>query len=203
VLCGQRFEAETDCATIGRIAEALISRINTSARHVVPDFQGINRDKIIEDRQDSGQTIVQVHMADELALASGIAAVKLSTDGTILENSEDQIRAQQAKEVGRLVALQEAHPDLGAAIKYLQDEPDMYGLYKAYEAIRALAGRETPGSPVSLGWTSKAELNRFTGSAQLDRHHRYSGPEKPMSLREAYAFVRDLLAKLITHLDRV
>ena len=66
----------------------------------------------------------------------------------------------------------------------------------------AVSGSKNWDALIQLGWTSKNELRRFKWSAQPKRHHRHSGPPKPMTENEAERYVRSLLDKLIAHLSR-
>ncbi len=208
VLCSLRFEAVDDYETVDRIGEALIPHINRSARHQASDFQGVSRGKIVDQRQDRDHVIVPVGLAVVAEAVASLSWVKLAPNGTVIETSEDRAREEedrareeQASGFPRLVTLQEAHPDLADALRYLEEEPGMYGFYKMGEAILGAIGRPKKWNAlVELGWTSDDELRRFTRSTHMKRHHRPAGPQKPMTVREAQAYVRDLLDKLIAHL---
>ncbi len=70
------------------------------------------------------------------------------------------------------------------------------------EAILRALGRPKKWAIIAkLGWASDDEVRRFKDSTQVRRHHAVPGPDKPMTDSEARAFVRDLLDKLIKHLD--
>lgn len=209
VLCGPRFEAVDDNEIVGGIAQALILHINRSASYHASDFQGVGRGNIVEQRQDRDHVIVRVGLAVEADTAVSLSWVKLGPNGTVIETSEDRAREEQdrarqeqASGFPRLVTLQEPHPDLADALRYLKEEPTMYGFYKMGEAILRAIGRPKKWNAlVKLGWTSDDELRRFTRSTHVKRHHRHAGPQKPMTVREADAYARELLDKLIAHLD--
>jgi hypothetical protein len=78
-------------------------------------------------------------------------------------------------------------------------------MYKAFEIIRdAVPGRGRDGL-IATGWTTKADLSAFTGSADHHRvagihearHARMSGdlPKRTMSREEAQVYIRDLARK--------
>jgi len=118
-------------------------------------------------------------------------AVKPATDA-------HKVAAEGASDV---LELMRRHPDLAAAMLYLDKEPNQMGYYKVGEAIlRALdkpKNRETFGK---LGWASDDEVWRFTESTQTKRHHGLAGPDKPMNDDEVRSLVSGLLNKLIAHL---
>lgn len=202
VLCSLRFETVDDYEIVGRTAEALIQHINRSARHQASDFQGVSRGMIVEQRQDRDHMIVPVGLAVETDTAASISWVKLAPNGTVIETSEDRAKEEQASGFHRLVLLQEVHSDLADALRYLEEEPGMYGFYKMGEAILRAIGRPKKWNAlVELGWTSDDELRHFTQSTHVKRHHRHAGPQKPMTVRDADTYSRGLLDKLIAHLD--
>jgi hypothetical protein len=200
ILCGPRFDTQGGYESVGRIAERLISHINRTARwYLASDFQGASCAKIVD--QSCGHTIVFLDSAVEIEVGGSALVTTTAPNGTV-ETSEDRAGRERVRNSPRLVALQEKHPDLGEALRYLDEEPSMYGFYKVGEAILCAIGKPKEWKAlVKLGWTSDDELCRFTRSTHTKRHHRVAGPRKRMSLREAEAYVRGLLAKLMTHLD--
>jgi len=202
VLCGRRFEPEGSYEAVGQIADELLAHINRSARHQLSHFQGVSRSNIVEQRQDRDHVIVRVGLAVEMNTAMSVSWVKRAPDGTVIDTSEDRGRREQASSYHLLVRLQEAHPDLADALRYLDEEPSMYGFYKTGEAIlRAIGRPKNWDALVKLGWTSDDELWRFTKSTHTKRHHRSHGPQKPMTTHEAELYIRSLLDKLIAHLN--
>lgn len=201
VLCGRRFEPEGSYEAVGQIADELLAHINRSARYQLSHFQDVGRSKIIEQRQERDHVIVPIGLAVETNTAASIGWVKHAPDGTVIDTSEDRDRREQASSYHLLLRLQEAHPDLADALRYLEEEPSMYGFYKTGEAnLRAIGRPKKWDTLVKLGWSSDDELWRFTKSTHTKRHHRSHGPQKPMTAHEAELYIRNLLDKLIAHL---
>lgn len=205
VLCGSRFEGADSSESVVQIADELIYHIIRSAKHLASDFQGVSRGAIVEQFQDEEKVHYHIHARDGLYVLMGADAylVKRAPDGTIIETSEDLANKQRASGFPRLVRLQEANSHVADALLYLEQEPNMYGFYKVGEAILRAIGKPKKWDAlvVELGWTSDDELWRFTKSTHRKRHHLGKGPQNSMEEREAAAYVRALLDKLITHLE--
>ena len=161
VLCGRRFEPEGSYEAVGQIADELLAHINRSARYQLSHFQDVGRSKIIEQRQERDHVIVPIGLAVETNTAASIGWVKHAPDGTVIDTSEDRDRREQASSYHLLLRLQEAHPDLADALRYLEEEPGMYGFYKTAEAIDHAISTPKKSKKwdalVELGWTSKNE----------------------------------------------
>jgi hypothetical protein len=91
---------------------------------------------------------------------------------------------------------------VGWALQLFAGEPTPMTLYKVFEVILGDVG----GQMVTLGWTTKAEIDRFTGTVHsvdhLGIHARHGvqkyerlADEKVMSVREMRGFIRGLLVK--------
>lgn len=94
------------------------------------------------------------------------------------------------------MALLQHQPALAEALRYLREEPDWPGYYKAFEAVRDAAGGER--GLRQRGWAAKPAVTDFTRSAQPGRHHRYEhAPPNPMTKAEGRAFVLGLLRRWI------
>ena len=80
------------------------------------------------------------------------------------------------------------------------EEPNFPGYYKAFEAIRDSVGGHA--ALLKTGWCSRRALNRFTQSAQPDRHHDWPEVDQSMTEAEGRAFVLNLLEKLIASREK-
>lgn len=91
------------------------------------------------------------------------------------------------------MSLLERQNDLVKALSYMRGEPNWYGYYKAYEAVRDAVGGDR--GLIRKRWATKPALRRFTHSAQPDRHHDCPGPADPMTEAEGRSFVLRLLER--------
>ncbi len=203
VLCGERFEALDDHDSLRRAAEDLIEHLNRAARLRLTDFQGVTLGATVEQGQGGDHLALLAHDAVHVHVAAkATVTAHVRLDAAITGAPTQSDTPQPGADCARLVALLEAHPDLSDALRYLEEEPDLRGYYKVGEAILRALGRPKKWETIAkLGWASDDEVRRFKGSTQVRRHHAVPGPDKPMTDSEARAFVRDLLHKLIAHLD--
>ena len=205
VLCGDRFERLSDDGSLRREAEALIKHLNYAVRYRFADFQDVTLGATIEQKQ--GGDLVALHVHDTLHLhvaAKATVQTHVHLDAAIADPPARPNTLDPGADSARLVRLQEAHPDLADAFRYLEHEPDLRGYYKVGEAtLRALGKPKKWDTLVGLGWTTDDELWRFTKSTHERRHHAVTGPEKPMTDSEARTYVRSLLDRLIAYLDRM
>ncbi len=203
VLRSSLLDALEDRSAVRREATKLIGFIDSAARRSVPRFGGVALADcvlILEGQEQftgiSGGN--EAHMIlPALTMKAYGAGVGPSPapDGT-----PPSPREFEHWEILQLFELQVAHPDLADALRYLEEEPDLRGYYKAFEAIRDSVGGHA--ALLKTGWCSKRALSRFTQSAQPDRHHAWPEVEERMTEAEGRAFVRGLLDKLIKHLHR-
>jgi hypothetical protein len=74
-----------------------------------------------------------------------------------------------------------------------------YDLYKTYECVRRLYGGEQ--KLMSRPWASKAEVERFTRTADYYHRHAYDPakqpPKNPMSIRDAAEIIRGLVGQTL------
>ena len=203
VLCGARFEALDDHDSLRRAAEDLIEHLNRAARLRLTDFQGVILGATVEQGQDGDHLALLAHDAVHVHVAAKATVhAHVRLDAVLTDAPAQSDTPQPGADCMRLVALLEAHPDLANALRYLEEEADLRGYYKVGEAILRALGRPKKWDTFNkLGWASDDEVRRFTGSTQTRRHHAVPGPDTPMSDSEARTFVRDLLDKLIKHLD--
>jgi hypothetical protein len=106
-----------------------------------------------------------------------VSVVVTDKNGNVIEPHPTPSKAQ------RWVHASILEPEIGKALKYLEGHPSWVELYKAYEAIRNMP----------CGNISKAEISRFTQTANVgNRHHmtKKSKPHKsPMNLSEGYTLI--------------
>jgi len=202
VLCGARFEALDDNGSVRRAGEDLIKLLSLAARFRT-DFQDVTIGATVEQGQGGNHIalhahdMVHVHLAEEITVRA-----YASLDAMIANQPLPPSKPPPGPDCARLVRLLEIHPDLADAIRYLEKEPDLRGYYKVGEAILRVLGKPKKWCAFDkLGWASNIEVQRFTRSTHMSRHHGVRGPDNPMSDREACAFVEGLLGKLIEHVD--
>ena len=201
VLCGERFEALDDHDSLRRAAEDLIKHLNRAARLRLPDFQGVTLGGTVDQGQGGdhllplGHDAVHVHMA---AKATVHAHVRL--DAAITDPLTQSNTPQPGADYVRLVALLEADRHLVAALDYIQDGDDWDNTWKAFEAVRKIIGGQQ--ALRDTRWCSRRALNRFTQSAQPDRHHDWPEVDQSMTEAEGRAFVLNLLEKLIASREK-
>jgi len=84
-------------------------------------------------------------------------------------------------------------PEIGSALRYLQDKPSWFELYKAYEAIKTMPN----------GGISDSEITRFKQTANAgERHHpneKIKPHKRPMELWEARSLVTQWISAAIEH----
>lgn len=110
--------------------------------------------------------------------------------------------------LARWLRLAESRPNVKSVLSTLHDGQQSWAeLYNVFEVIQWDVG----GDMISRGWTTQAEGDRFTGTANSfeltgmkGRHagRRMSPPRKPMSPEEAQTFVMDLAQRWLEHLER-
>ncbi len=205
ILRSSRLDALEDRSEVRQAAANLVSFVDIAARLSVHRFGGVALADcvLILDGQEqfagssSGNVGHQVLPAlTQKAYGAGVGPPR-TPDGP-----PPSPREFEHWEILQRLKLLSAYPDLADALRYMNEEPDLRGYYKVGEAILRALGRPKKWEIIAkLGWASDDEVRRFTGSAQIRRHHALPGPDKPMTDSEARAFVRDLLDKLIAHLD--
>ncbi len=119
----------------------------------------------------------------------------IGPDGEIVPNPPSRLPQE--------LQLAAVDPNVDDALYFLQRaEPSWGELYKAYEVVR-----DDAGDPGGRGWTSRDDLSRFTRTANHQaaagrqaRHARAATepPANPMSLEDAWIFVRRFVSAWIT-----
>jgi hypothetical protein len=125
-----------------------------------------------------------------IALRTRIGLVTVSTTdtkGNVIAPPPAPSRAQLWMRAALL------DPEIGSALRYLEGRPNWVDLYKAYEAVRRMPN----------GGISKAEINRFTQTANVgNRHHpnKTSKPHaRPLELWEARSLIMSWISAAIEH----
>ena len=204
VLRSTRLDALEDRSEVRHGATKLIGRIDSAARRTVPRFGGVALADcvLILDGQEQFPGVGSGNVGRMVLPALTMKAYGAGVGPPpALDGTPPSPREYEHWEILRQVALQEAHPDLDDALRYLKEEPDLRGYYKAFEAVRDSVGGHA--ALLKTGWCSKRALSRFTQSAQPDRHHGWPEVEERMTEAEGRAFVRGLLDKLIARLHSV
>jgi hypothetical protein len=184
-----RFEALADDGEVIDAADEIIEQANLLAPYVAP---GVG------------------------AVRTGIQVISVSTDGSRRE-SRFGIRVAPVMDVswasdvvlpGSGTAA-EAHTDLSVdladlmaephllhGLRYLRDEPDWTGYYKAFEAIwKAAGGKDRLWQ---RGWATREEVDSLNDSPQTKRHHvPRRMPRNPMTLAQARTVLVRLARKLV------
>lgn len=189
VLRSTQFAGLTDEQDVRRLASEYVDHADLACRMESPEFDGLKIGAVIR-RNDDGTAVHHVYARDTLHVFASMDAVIVTNNGRTLRPTPPDIT--------QTIRLIPSHPELRAALRYLRDEPTWPGLYKAFEAIQKAVGGTT--LIAARGWASKNKCDRFTGSAQPDRHHDWPGPKKPMTLDEGHAFVVSLLKKWLASL---
>ncbi|WP_407155185.1 hypothetical protein [Bradyrhizobium sp. STM 3557] len=105
--------------------------------------------------------------------------------GNVIEPAPAPSRAQLWM---RAAALE---PEIGSALRYLQDKPGWFELYKAYEAVKDMPN----------GGISGSEIKRFTQTANAgERHHpneKIKPHKRPMELWEARSLITQWVSAAI------
>jgi len=197
VIRGGRFDREADHRRVSDIAKTFVEKLDRALRRETRGFKEVTF-KGVNEIKDGG--LIAYGTGRAMAGTARIEAhgVAIGLDGKVIRGpDQSEVAAQRSL---RLVELQDTHADLADALRYLDGNPDMAALFKAYEAIcAAVSGKDVP---IKMKWTTQQKRRRFTGSAQPHRHHDWRGevPAEPMSREEAKTYVHDLLNKLIVYL---
>ena len=205
VLRSSRLDALEDRSEVRQAAADLDSLIDIAARQSVNRFGGVALADcvLILDGQEQFAVSTSGNVGHQVlptftqkAYGAGVGPPR-TPDGP-----PPSRRESEHWEILQRFKLLSAHPDLASALRYMNEEPDLRGYYKVGEAVLRALGRPKKWEIIAkLGWASDDEVRRFTGSTQVRRHHAVPGPDKPKTDSEARDFVRDLLNKLIAHLD--
>ncbi len=179
-----------DCVALMARAKALLAQMNGAARLVHPSLQGVEAGRIVG--PDAHEHVV-------VEVGSIVGRGKVSVVGVRTDAGPIPPPPPPAGQVALEAATGNA--DAGAALRLLGIGPlDWVNLYRILDCVRnAVGGLE---GIVSRGLSTRAELNRFTGTANSqkaigdDARHgpgREEPPKNPMTVNEA----RDLICRVV------
>jgi hypothetical protein len=178
-------------------AEPLVKRINGVARAADPGFRPVHL--IGRYTAPDGTTSVVAIAGTAEARSKATAAATVLSSGVLIP--------EPPPKGPRYVRLAEQDVDVADVLRVLgQPDPlDWYDIYKAWEIVEHAVGgwRQV----VAQGWVTRADIDRLTASANHPgisgdeaRHARMTGtpgPDRTMTMREADALVRRLVANWI------
>ena len=106
VLCGARFEALDDHASLRRAAEDLIEHLNRAARHRLTEFQGVTLGATVEQVQGGDHLALLAHDAVHVHVAAKATVhAHLRLDAAIADPPTQSNTPQPGADFARLVAL--------------------------------------------------------------------------------------------------
>ena len=177
-------------------AEALVKRVNGTARVLASDFQPVQ----LRGRYTSPDGATSVVLAGDTATARDRAVA-----GAVMI---DGVAAPAPPPKGpRYFKLAQQDPDVADALRVLgQPSPlDWYDIYKAWEIVGNAVGGQK--KVAAAGWATAADIDRLTASANHPgisgddaRHARMNGApgqNRTMTMSEADALIRRLIANWI------
>jgi hypothetical protein len=113
---------------------------------------------------------------------------------TVMLGTAYDYREDPDQETGSLEdrgAILREYPGIASALRYIRDENDWNGYYRAYEAV----GKS--GEIVKRGLVTKKECERFTASARQRHHTVHSTIRDPMTLGEGRAWITNAVRRLV------
>ena len=156
-------------------AQALIRRINGAARAVNSGFRPVSLSGRYNDSSGAATVV------GSAALVMG--RMRLQATGVVTDSKGNIVSSSPAAPSGsRYLQLANQDRDVADALWVLgQSDPlDWYDIYKVWEIVEHAIGGS--GQVQKLGWTTKADINRLTASANHPgisgdeaRHARYKG----------------------------
>lgn len=181
------FDRMTTSEEVHRAARQLFNTLNVVMSKNA-DTDPVTDGAVIEFVSD-GQPRKHLYMAVEgitVRARVGIPEITISdAQGNVIEPIPVPSRAQLWM---RAAALE---PEIGSALRYLQDKPGWFELYKAYEAVRNMPN----------GGLSNGEIKRFTQTANAgNRHHpneKIKPHKRPMELWEARSLITQWVSAAI------
>lgn len=145
----------------------------------------------ISEIRDDGTRHAYVSVASSIVASATCSISRIHADGTI----EESHPADPAI-VWMALSRRDAH--VKKALRLIENDFETwYGLYKVFEIIR-----EDAGNIAKRGWCTRAELKKFTQTANSPdalgvnaRHAKaIPAPSDPMSLSSAASFIRKLMS---------
>ena len=191
-----RFDGLATDAEVLASAETAVALLNMAGTLRIDSFQPIKTGAVIEVHSDGSVQHFE-RVAYTIRTQVSFDAAVIRADGT-----RETI---QPEGLEYLLSILESSTHIERALHYVLHEPNWYGYYKAFEAIRDCVGNHN--LLVKRRWFTGAEISRFTGSANPERHHKKRGHRNPMTEREGRAFALALIERAIaeilsTHLPR-
>lgn len=190
VLRSSAFDGSMTLEGICDVAKPLLATLNVTMSKIA-DTDPVTSGAIIEFVPD-GHPRKHHHLEAggiTLRLRAGIVEVTVKdVHGNVVEALPAPSRAQLWM---RAAALE---PEIGSALRYLENKPGWIELYKAYEAIRNMPN----------GGISNSEIKRFAQTANAgERHHpndTHKLPKRPMKLWEARSLIAQWVSAAIDHI---
>jgi hypothetical protein len=163
------FRSLAEVGAIKRIAEEIISRANRAAVLRYGDFCHVKTGAVLCVQADGSRSVT---IFPPTAL-SWMEAYAPQAVGACAAKPKPNLR--------RDMDVLQQEPALDEALGYLESEPNEYGYYKAFEAIRNAAGGEH--KLWKRGWATREEVESLRDSPQPKRHHDPRGmPKNPITL---------------------
>jgi hypothetical protein len=181
-----RFDGLATDTEVLASAQQAVALLNLAGILRIDSFQPVNVGAVIQIQADGSEKHF-VRASVTTRVRALFRAEVIRADGTR--------ETPQPEELKPLLAVLELSRKIERATHYVLHEPNWYGYYKAFEAIREhVKGHK---NLVARGWSTHDEIRRFTWSAQPKRHHNKPGPPKPMSETEGRAFAITLIERAI------
>jgi hypothetical protein len=204
VLESEQFEQAEDAAEVLRRARTLVRRINGLAKVDSTIVQSV-RAGLVRLLEEQGKPPKLFNIAQGALVLAGL---RISATGTVTrpDGTIEESAPAEALMTARL-KLAAASCDVARAIDLFgEGDRDFRELYKVLDIIE-LAESTRAGSKrreqalLATGWTTHAELERFTRTAQPYRHGTsYQPHPNPMTLDEGRNFIRILLSRWLASL---
>lgn len=190
------FENLGNTGEVRSLAEDLLGRINRGAKLLWPSFDAVTINAIVTLNPNGtrehalgmhvkAKGVPTVALGETVALGVGMDAIIVGPDA--VDNSG------ACPDIASLVEIQGRKEQVNKALGILLADMGWEGLYKAFEAAKGGVGGKS--GLHKQRWVTRRDINRFTQSAQLERHFEASGPGDPMSLPEAQEFIWELVRK--------
>jgi hypothetical protein len=197
-LTSPEIDAAPDDAQANDIAAKIIGRINALGRIHDPNFRPV---KLSRYTDDTGQSVVVG------AIGATTAPARMRATGTVTR-SDGTVVPDSPSPWPDYLALADKEPVVAEVLEIVK-HPEPLGwddLWKLFEIIREAV---KPGTIITLGWTTAADLDSFKESANLpavsgkDARHarrREQPQHRKMPITEGRSFVSDLVSKWLDSL---
>jgi hypothetical protein len=186
------FDGMTTSEEVHRAAKQLFNTLNVVMSKNA-DTDPVNNGAVIEFVPDAQPRRHNSLEAEGITMRSRVGIAEMTVkdaQGNVIKPTPAPSRAQLWM---RAAALE---PEIGSALRYLQDKPSWPELYKAYEAIK-----EMPNGGISNG-----DIKRFTQTANAgERHHpnkKIKPHKRPMELWEARSLLTQWVSAAIEDILR-